>query len=383
MAVQTFRNALYDEFQPADGSYDATFLIGLLEFLPIDRVDMGAGVYDAYLYDLMKTAVDNYEKGHNQVAFFYSHLIFMTYVYYSVEHAYRVQPERVTDVYFSLNAYLGRSDKPELDTFNSVYDFSKIPEKEIFKVFRALDMDKNHIKELSNYVKERDDFAHATGKGNLSETQLTDSIRRLVEKMEIIGRAFGRIQKEAYIQFLQDNCDCIYQDVYDSIDDFIVNHTLSLRDISSLCNMGISGIRDENENFRREYRKIKKVHCVFIEYCLENYGIDPPECYHSLRDLPYMFYRYQNNADRYVEEELGVSSYLCVKEGVEFPVYKCPCCGENQLTYNNETGAFLCFGCQRDYSVSLTFCADCGRVKEKSTFELCNECYRAEETGNL
>ena len=130
MYDETFKDALYGAFQPADEEYDPSFLVRLLEYFPTDKVDVGSGTYDQYLYDLEKTVVDNYEKGNYQVSFFYAHLIFMSYTYYCVDHAFQTNPDRMKDLFYPINAYNGKTDKPDIENHASVYDFSKIPEKE-------------------------------------------------------------------------------------------------------------------------------------------------------------------------------------------------------------------------------------------------------------
>ena len=67
---------------------------------------------------------------------------------------------------------------------------------------------------------------------------------------------------------------------------------------------------------------------------MENMGIDSPSSYTDLRDEAYLYYKYQDNAVEYVENELGVSAYECGKEGVEFPVYECLECGAEQLAHD-------------------------------------------------
>lgn len=125
MYDETFKDALYGAFQPADEKYDPSFLVRLLEYFPTDKVDVGSGTYDQYLYDLEKTVVDNYEKGNYQVSFFYAHLIFMSYTYYCVDHAFQINPGRMKDLFYPINAYNGRTDKPDIENHASVYDLSK------------------------------------------------------------------------------------------------------------------------------------------------------------------------------------------------------------------------------------------------------------------
>lgn len=375
MYSETFKDALYGAFQLYDEECDTTFLVHLLEYFPTDKVDIGSGTYDQYLYDLEKTVVDNYEKGNYQVSFFYAHLIFMSYTYYCVDHAYQINPERMKDIFYPINAYGGRRDKPDIESHTSVYDFSKIPEKEIFKVFRVLEMEDEKIKALSKYISDRDDYAHATGQGNISVEALDQNIRTITQHMETLHESFKRPLKDIYINYLLSHCEIEYSVVIDGVYDFITDNMLSLHDLEYLCHLGISGIRDENEEFKRNYRFVKKIHCTFIEYCMENMGIDTPRNYTDLRDASYLYYKYQDDAKNYVEDELGLSAYECGKDGVEFPVYECLECGREQLAHDLEAPKYHCFSCGEDFDESIiTFCSRCGAIMKDNETGICLNC---------
>lgn len=373
----TFIDELNDAFPLyINDELDTTFLIELLYYFPIDKIYISAGSYDQYLYDLEKTVIDNFEAGNFQVSFFYAHLVFMSYVYYCVERAYQNQPDRMKDIFYPINAYNGRNDKPDLENYSSIYDFSKIPEKEIFKVFRIMGMDHNQIKELSKYISDRDDFAHATGKGNISEEALIQNVRAIKGNMETLNELFKPAIKEQYIEYLLEYAEYDYESVINSAYDFIIDHFLSLRDIEYLCNMGISSIRNENEVFKENYRLVKKVHCAFIEYCIDNEGIETPDSYAALRDQAYLFYKYHGKANDYVENELGINEYCCVKDGGEFPVYECPECGVDQLAYDVENGKYHCFSCEEDFTTAeISFCERCGSImRHNDDIEICQNC---------
>ena len=145
----TFKDELRDAFPVFNDELDTDFLLELLYFFPIDKTYISTGSYDQYLYDLEKTVIDNYDSGNFQVSFFYAHLIFMSYVYYCVEKAYDIEPDRMKDVFYPINSYHGKDDKPDIEKHGSVYDFSKIPEKDIFKVFHIMGMDDSVIKSFS------------------------------------------------------------------------------------------------------------------------------------------------------------------------------------------------------------------------------------------
>lgn len=382
MHTSFLSQVLYDEFYLDEYTDYDDFMLGLMNYFPIDKIDINSGSYDQYLYDLQKTVADNYKNGNYQVSFFYSHLIFMSYVYYCVEKAYLLFPERMRDIYYPMNVYSGRKDKPDIDNYVSVYDFSKFPEKEIFKIFHIIGMDDDTIKRLAKYISDRDDYAHATGNGNISDETLKGDIKTVYANMEAVHDAFCVILKQMYVDLLLKQCKEPYINAVVSISEFIIDNSLSVEDIYYICNMGISGIRDENEEFKTQYRHAKKVHCAFIDYCIENYAIEQPENFSSLKDNAYIYYKYKDNASDYIEEELRINAYRCEKDGGTYPLYECPECKEEQLVYDAENGEFHCFHCDTDYaSDELMFCSECGNVTIKMEVDICKNCIEAKMKG--
>lgn len=144
----------------------------------------------------------------------------------------------------------------------------------------------------------------------------------------------------------------------DGVYDFITDNMLSLHDLEYLCNLGSSGIRNKNEEFKRKYRFVKKVHYAFIEYCMENMGIDAPSSYKDLRDEAYLYYKYQNNAAEYVKNELDISAYEGGKGGEVFLIYECLECGAEQLAHDSKSPKYRRFSCGEDSDEStITFCS--------------------------
>ena len=330
----TFKDELRDAFPVFNDELDTDFLLELLYFFPIDKTYISTGSYDQYLYDLEKTVIDNYDSGNYQVSFFYAHLIFMSYVYYCVEKAYDIEPDRMKDVFYPINSYHGKDDKPDLEDYGNVYEFSKIPEKDIFKVFHIMGMDDATIKEFSRYISSRDDYAHATGKGNISEQEFRQNIKTVIGNMNTLRGLFLPYLKSRYVEFMLERLDVDYDVVTDNFNDFVFDNSLSICDLDYLCHLGVKNLQESNETLRTNYQSTRNVHCAFIEYCNDNDGIALPDGYPSLRNEKYLFYRYKHHAKDYIENELGINEYRCVKDGGEFPVYECPECGVEQLAYD-------------------------------------------------
>ena len=346
----------------------------LMSYFPLAKVDEKAGTIDQYLFDLRKTVVDNYENGNYQVSYFYAHLIFMSFVYYSVDLAYKYLPDKLKDQYDLINSYNAK-DKPNIANNTDVYLFSKIPEKEIFKVFYAIGMDVQYIQQLSAYVSSRDKYAHATGEGNINVTTFETYIDTIKKNMDTVHQLFHKYIKEHYTAFLLANCKSTYGEAIPKIADYISDENFSTKDIEYLSNLGISNIRNENEEFKRNYRFARRLHCALVEYCIETYGIVEPTSFKDLRNDTYIKFKYTDHAKDYVEQELGIDEYSCVKDGGEFPVYVCPECGHDQLVYDEETDKYHCFHCSCDFDgKDLIHCSNCDTITYKSEVELCRNC---------
>ena len=374
--TMTFKDELSDAFPIFNDELDTSFLLELLYYFPIEKTYIAAGSYDQYLYDLEKTVIDNYDTGNFQVSFFYAHLIFMSYVYYCVEKAYKLEPERMKDIFYPINAYSGKNDKPNIENYGSVYEFSKIPEKEIFKVFHILGMDDPTIKEFSNYLRDRNDFAHATGKGNISEQEFRQNIKTVIGNMNRLSELFLSHLKSLYIDFMLERLDYGYEAIMDNFNDIVFDNALSIRDLEYLCRLGVKNLQESNENLKANYQVTRNIHCAFLEYCYINYGIELPDGYVSLRNDNFLFYRYKYNAKAYVENELGINEYQCIKDGGELPVYECPECGVEQLAYDADTHRYHCFACDANYSdEDLAFCERCGSLMRRNDeFPVCQNC---------
>lgn len=346
----------------------------LMSYFPLAKVDEKAGTIDQYLFDLRKTVVDNFEHGNYQVSYFYAHLIFMSYVYYSIDLAYKYLPDKLKDHYDLINSY-GAKDKPNITMNTDVYSFSKIPEKEIFKVFYAIGMDVQYIQQLSSYVSNRDKYAHATGEGNINVTTYETYIDTIKKNMGTIHQLFHKYIKEHYVAFLIANCKLTYKEVITKIADYTADENFSIKDIEYLSNLGISNIRNENEEFKRNYRLARRIHCALVEYCIESYGIEKPASFKDLRNDTYLKFKYTDNAKDYVEQELGIDEYSCVKDSGEFPVYDCPECGHDQLVYDAEANKFHCFHCFKDFDgEDLIHCSCCNTITYKNEVGLCSNC---------
>lgn len=242
-------------------------------------------------------------------------------------------------------------------------------------MFHVLGMEDAVIKNFSNYISKRDNYAHATGQGNISEDEFRQRIKTVIGNMATLHDLFvPRIQK-LYIDFMLERMECEYDVISDNFNDFVFDNSLSINDIDYLCHLGVKKLQESNATLKTEYQSTRNIHCAFIEYCMENDGIEPPDGYLSLRNEKYLFFRYNGKASQYVENELGISAYACEKDGGRFPVFECVNCNEEQLAYDEERNKYHCFACGENYAGdALTFCSGCGSIMISNEIDLCENC---------
>lgn len=106
-------------------------------------------------------------------------------------------------------------------------------------------------------------------------------------------------------------------------------------------------------------------------------------------ELNCLFCGYSDDADNaalnYIENVLGISSYLEYKDGGYFPLETCFECENDSLV--NDNGNFICFNCSYTWEESdVLTCSNCGELflRQQDTFiDNCDSCltYRIEKFG--
>lgn len=93
-------------------------------------------------------------------------------------------------------------------------------------------------------------------------------------------------------------------------------------------------------------------------------------CYYS--DTP------ENAAEAYLSNVLGISHYTYVKDGGEYPLYKCFECDENNMIFDQNNNIFICFNCGLTTSSSnVDWCSYCSRPfysYGEDEISLCSDC---------
>ena len=244
---------------------DVPYLEELQSYLPIRAIDKED--VDAYLKSVTDSVVLNYGGEQYQFAYFGLHLLYMTYVYFSVKKTSTIIPERYKDAMILARPYHG--EKVDFDNINSAFVYSLMPEKELPKVLKIIGFGDDKISEIGGLVSKRDDMAHATGSLAIKNEQgFFSEAGRLCASARNIHRCMDGQIRNWFKDFLLRYCNNEFEE-YDEVSDIITEQMIEGFNLSSqelsVCNaMSLKSLIQEHPEFNQKLLEFKS---TLKKYC--------------------------------------------------------------------------------------------------------------------
>jgi hypothetical protein len=184
-------------------------------FLPINPSDEEDVIN--YIRNVTNIISINYKYEQYQFAYFGIHLLLMTYIYCTAWKISQIEPERYRDAIVFARSYAGRENDLKIEEVGSIFSYSLIPEKDIAKFFKIIDLDKSQVKRINDLVSERDFMAHATGQFEIvTEEIFSAKAKNMLLVFEGIHRCMIRQIRKWYSEVLLSFCKGEY-DAYDTL----------------------------------------------------------------------------------------------------------------------------------------------------------------------
>ncbi|MBQ7950479.1 MAG: hypothetical protein IJ278_01995 [Clostridia bacterium] len=346
------------------------------KFLPQVFQDESEKKYIEALYLALETS---YRNGLYQFAYVQYHMLFMTSIYFVLLKIYMLHKEEMDKaIYYLLKERKSEFYSEENTKRGELYfgSFAIIGESDVFMLLRVIGLNDSILGELKKFVKSRNIYAHANGRLLLTSDNLfLDEIQQYNSKIEQIFDLLKDGIIKLYVETLtnSDFYDPEIRGYYDPDDqitqEFINIYSLTQTELNWLRKIKTSSFKEYDG-----YEHIKDLHIALCHYYNRMTGNDEDAC--PIEDS-YLLYKYRDKADEFIERELGISGYECVKDGGEFPLYDCPDCDENQLVYDRETDKYHCFHCDSNFSgYEISFCSDCDRPMKNAESCICDACLK-------
>lgn len=248
---------------------EVPYLQEILNFLPINPDDEEDVIN--YIQNITNVVAVNYKYGQYQFAYFGIHLMYMTYIYCTAWKIGQIEPERYKDAIVFARPYSGREKDLKIEDADSIFAYSIIPEKDIAKLFKIIDLDKSQISVVGDLVDTRNDMAHASGKFEiLTEESFDVKVSSIFTSMNTIHRCMNKPIRKWYEQVLLSFCAGEYEG-YDEPKDIIFEQMIQSFKLSTnellICNeMSVSSLITAHRGYQTKLKEFKK---VVSEYCQE------------------------------------------------------------------------------------------------------------------
>lgn len=251
---------------------EVPYLQEILNLLPINPDDEEDVIN--YVQNITNVVAVNYKYGQYQFAYFGIHLMYMTYIYCTAWKIGQIESERYKDAIVFARPYSGREKDLKIEDADSIFAYSIIPEKDIAKLFKIIELDKSQISVVGDLVDTRNDMAHASGKFEiLTEESFDVKVSSILTSMNMIHRCMNKPIRKWYEQVLLSFCAGEYEG-YDEPKDIISEQMIQSFKLSTnellVCNeMSVSSLITAHRGYQAKLKDFKKAmadHCQEMGY---------------------------------------------------------------------------------------------------------------------
>lgn len=197
------------------------------DYLPLAYPSTGEGEYISFVWEAFES---NYKAGKYQFAMLAFHMLYMSYVYFSVWQIKQAKPEAFT------HAVLFQQKEKELLTASSPFTFSEVNERSIFKFLRLTGCENQHIGKFQKLVDQRNEIAHPNGNIFFSDQATADQrIEEVMQQIRCIQTHMPSVLHACVLRFLCDSANPEERQIADINDhvemNFLHRYYLSRKDI--------------------------------------------------------------------------------------------------------------------------------------------------------
>ena len=201
---------------------DVPYLDNMLSYLPIDATDKED--VNTYIKNINNSILVNYGNEHYQFAYFGLHLLYMTYIYFSVRKISVIIPDRYKDAVVFAKPYHGQ--KLDFNNLESAFDYSLVAEKELPNILKIIGLDDGQIGKIGGLVDSRNEMAHANGRfALLNEYAFYTAANGILDSVNNIHNRMDEQIRVWFKDFLLRYCDNEFQ-VYADISDIITEQMI-------------------------------------------------------------------------------------------------------------------------------------------------------------
>ena len=216
----------------------------ILDYLPTTFAVPGEQEYVRLLWAAFES---NYEQENFQFAMLPFHMLYMSFVYFSVWQIKLMRPKE-----FGHSAiFVPNEERKKLMTATSPFTFSVVNERSVFKFLKLIGCEDQHTGDFARLVDDRNELAHSNGLISCRDQKAADT--RLAKVLRQVGAIQGHMTPvlfECLRAFLVESCDPNVGRQYDlprdQIRELLVHkHYFSIKDIETCLTFDVQALSTE------------------------------------------------------------------------------------------------------------------------------------------
>jgi hypothetical protein len=226
----------------------------LTYYLPMSYKTESEGAYIQFLWDAFQS---NYESGKYEFSSLAFHLLYMSFVSFSI---WQIKMVRELDFKKALVGFNLEQENKLLEAENPFKFYEKLKESQIFRFLKLIGCANNQVGEFAKFVKRRNRIAHPCGTVFFNdEVSIETEIIEMMKEVDNIQGHMRPVIMEIYERFLIDSSnadDREYSDPDDEIEASLIHRNyISIKDIDCCFQYDLAQLRS-NPN----YPEIEKLH---------------------------------------------------------------------------------------------------------------------------
>lgn len=251
---------------------DVPYLQEILNFLPINPEDEEDVIN--YIQNITNLIAVNHKYGQYQFAYFGIHLLYMTYIYCTAWKISQIEGGRYQDAILFARPYSGREEDFKINDARTIFDYSLMPEADVAKLFRIIDLDKSQISNVASLVGARNKMAHASGKFEiLTDEGFEVQTHTVLTSVKNIHRKMDCLIRKWYASLLLNYCEgsfASYNNPKDIIEEqMIQSFKLSVNELLVCNEMSIRKLKETHKNQLGYPYRLQKFKKTMTDYCQE------------------------------------------------------------------------------------------------------------------
>jgi hypothetical protein len=216
----------------------------ILEYLPNSFREPGEQEYIDFLWDAFAS---NYENEKYQFAMLPYHMLYMSFVYFSV---WQIKLMRPRD--FENASIFVPQKEPDILRATSPFTFSVVNERSVFRFLKLIGCEDQHTRSFARLVDVRNELAHSNGLINCRDQTAADQrIAEVMRQVRAIQSHMTPLLHECLKLFLVESCadeeGMQYDNPEDQIRELLFHrHYFSRRDIKACSSFEVQTLRAES-----------------------------------------------------------------------------------------------------------------------------------------